>query len=647
MIRKNLIYILFSTAILLLIMGSSCSDYLDVVPDNVPTIDHAFNNRHEAEGFLYGCFSFLPHYADPSTNPAMFGGDEAWYIDPADLVNPRLWYIARGDQGTNSPLADYWASRQNGYDLKGGGALFTVLSDCNIFLENIHKPFDLDEYDRDRWIAEVTFLKAFYHFYLFRMYGPIPLIKENLPISAPAEEVQRYREPVDSVVNYIVQLIDSSLADLPLKIEDITNELGRPTKATALALKAQILTLAASPLFNGNTDYSSVTDNKGRQLFPQEYKPEKWERAATALKEAIDVAHEAGHGLFDFRTTNFANNLNEKTIAAMQVRGAVTERWNKEIIWGESNVNPDALQRICFPAFTFIHNSGGIGKSYAPTLQIVEQFYTKNGVPIEEDKDWAGINPMGLRNGDAAHRYYIREGFQTINLHFDREARFYGAITFDGGTFYGNGRTSADNNMWYTQMKNGQVAGGLIPLQRYSSTGYLCKKLIHYLTSVPDNNNSLTTYRYAFPIIRLSDLYLMYAEALNEWKTAPDDEVYEFIDLVRARTGLDGVVESWQTHSLQPDKPFTREGMREIIHRERLNELAFEGSRFWDLRRWKLAGEYMNKPVRGLDIRGETAADFYKTTEIYNLEFTIKDYLWPIRQSVLLKNKNLIQNFGW
>jgi hypothetical protein len=649
MIRKKL-----SLNLILLLAGMSagtpfmsCSDYLDIVPDNTPTIDHAFNNRHEAEGFLYGCFSFLPHHANPSTNPAMLGGDEVWYIDPAEIVSPQLWYIARGNQGTNAPLADYWASRQNGYGLTGGGALFTVLSDCNIFLENIHKPFDLDEYDRNWWIAEATFLKAFYHFYLFRMYGPIPLIRENLPVSAPSGEVQRYREPVDSVVNYIVELIDASLEHLPLKIDDITSDLGRPTKATALAVKAQALILAASPLFNGNADYASVTDNRGRQLFPQEYRPEKWDRAAAALKEAIDMAHDAGHGLFDFRTTNFATSLSPQTIAAMQVRGAVTERWNREIVWGESNVNPDALQRVCFPAFTFIHNSGGIGKSYAPTLQVVEQFYTKNGVPVEEDRDWAGINPMALRSGDAAHRYYIREGFQTINLHFDREARFYGAITFDGGTFYGNGRTSADNDMWYIQMKNGNVAGGLTPLQRYSSTGYLCKKLVHYLTSVPDNNSSIATYRYAFPIIRLADLYLMYAEALNEAKAAPDAEVYEFIDQVRARTGLDGVVESWRNHSLEPDKPSSREGMREIIRRERLNELAFEGSRFWDLRRWKLAEKYMNMPVRGLNIRGETAADYYTDMEIYNLEFTSRDYLWPIRQSVLLKNKNLVQNLGW
>lgn len=167
------------------------------------------------------------------------------------------------------------------------------------------------------------------------------------------------------------------------------------------------------------------------------------------------------------------------------------------------------------------------------------------------------------------------------------------------------------------------------------------------MTSVPVTNSSINCYRYAFPIIRLADLYLLYAEALNEVKATPDEEVYEYIDLVRARTGLKGVVESWRDHSLNPDKPFIKEGMREIIRRERLNELAFEGSRFWDLRRWKLAEEYMNRPIRGLNIVGAIAADFYQVKEIYSPTFTKKDYFWPIRQSVLLKNTNLVQNLGW
>src|SRR3546814_11549991 len=119
------------TASILLI--SSCKNYLDVIPDNIPTVDHAFNNRHQAEGFLYGCYAFLPSFSNPTTNPALLGGDEVWYLDPVAGIDPRLWYIARGSQGTNAPLADYWGSEQIGYDLNGGMPFFTALRDCNIF----------------------------------------------------------------------------------------------------------------------------------------------------------------------------------------------------------------------------------------------------------------------------------------------------------------------------------------------------------------------------------------------------------------------------------------------------------------------------------------------------------------------------------
>lgn len=633
------------------LLNLSCSDFLDVVPDNTPTVDHAFKSRYEAERFLYGCFSFLPAFANAGSNPAMLGGDETWYIDPVDGMSPRLWYIARGAQGTQSPLANYWASKQNenAYSLNGGKPMFTALSDCNIFLENIHKPFDLSDEDRVRWIAEIKFLKAFYHFWLFRMYGPIPLIKENLPISAKGEEAQRYREPVDDVVEYIVSLLDEAVVDLPLKIEDQTNELGRPTKPIAMALKAQVLTLAASPLFNGNEDYASIVDNRGIHLFPQSFVAEKWERAATALKAAIDIAHEAGHKLYDFTITNpsYALQLNEKTIMAMQVRGAATEQWNEEIIWGESGSSTIYLQRACHPVFFVAQNGGGLYKTFAPTLRVVEQFYTKNGVPIEEDKEWIGVDPMELKTAAADDKYYVKQNHQTINLHFNREARFYGSIMFDGGTYYGNSRLSSDDNMWVTYLQPGRVGGGSNPIKAYPSTGYICKKMLHFRSSVPDNNNSFSQWRYAFPIIRLADLYLMYAEALNETLSAPTEEVYLYVDMVRSRTGLNGVVESWRDYSVDADKPMHKEGMRDIIRRERMNELAFEGIRFWDLKRWKLAEVYMNRPIRGLNIRGETPEEFYQETEIFPLKYEKKDYLWPIKQSTLLSNRYLVQNPGW
>jgi hypothetical protein len=140
----------------------------------------------------------------------------------------------------------------------------------------------------------------------------------------------------------------------------------------------------------------------------------------------------------------------------------------------------------------------------------------------------------------------------------------------------------------------------------------------------------------------------MYAEALNEYE-GPTAEACSYLDMVRERSGLKGVVESWRDHAVsgKENYPATREGLRDIIRRERLNELAFEGIRFWDLRRWKLAEEYMNRPIRGLNIRGTTAETYYQETEVYPLRFGKKDYFWPVRVSTLLNNQNILQSPGW
>jgi hypothetical protein len=636
----------------------SCN-YLDIVPDNTATIDHAFNNRAEAESYLYGCYSFLPLVGDPTANPALLGGDEVWYIDPSMGFSPRLWHLALGEQGTNNPLANYWESKQNeyhyeynksGYSLNGGTALFTALSDCNIFLDNIHKPYDLQEYERTRWIGEVKFLKAFYHFWLFRMYGPIPLIKENLSISTGSEEVQRFREPVDEVVKYIVELLDEAAPLLPDIIEN-TMEVGRPSRIAALALKGQVLTYAASPLFNGNTDYSGYIDKRNIQLFPQREDRDKWRIAAEALKVAIDSALIVGHRLYNFKTDNqYASFLSDKTCNAMQVRGAVTERGNWEMIWADSRNYLQALQRACCPPFNSFHYTGIVTRNYAPPLHIVEQFYTKNGIPIDEDKDWVGINLMDKRVATPSDRFYIQPGYETINLHFDREPRFYGSIIFDGGTYYGNHRLAADDDpaqpMWTTTY---QTYSTTINMQSYTSTGYLCKKLIHYATSLSETSDAMSIYSYAFPIIRLADLYLMYAEALNEYLDAPSEEVYYYIDEVRKRSGLEGVRESW-LHAIpaKQNKPYTQKGMQEIIRQERMNELAFEGARYWDLRRWKLAETYMNRTIRGLTV-GLPAdyPEYYHPRDIYQLHFSLKDYFHPIKVSTLLRNPNLLQSPEW
>src|SRR3546814_12563034 len=101
------------TASILLI--SSCKNYLDVIPDNIPTVDHAFNNRHQAEGFLYGCYAFLPSFSNPATNPALLGGDEVWYLDPVAGIDPRLWYIRSEERRVGKECVSTCRSRWSPY----------------------------------------------------------------------------------------------------------------------------------------------------------------------------------------------------------------------------------------------------------------------------------------------------------------------------------------------------------------------------------------------------------------------------------------------------------------------------------------------------------------------------------------------------
>src|SRR5699024_2686781 len=101
---------------------------------------------------------------------------------------------------------------------------------------------------------------------------------------------------------------------------------------------------------------------------------------------------------------------------------------------------------------------------------------------------------------------------------------------------------------------------------------------------------------YPFPYIRLADLYLYYAEALNE-VGGPSEEAFKYINKVRERAGIPSVEDSWSNFSKEPSRYTTKDGFRKIIHTERLIEMAFEGNRYWDLRRWKEAEEIMNNPI--------------------------------------------------
>ncbi|MEJ2904107.1 RagB/SusD family nutrient uptake outer membrane protein [Pedobacter panaciterrae] len=625
-------YIILGASFLVFLAGlSSCKKFLDVVPDNVATIDNAFTLRTQAKKFLYTCYSFMPKNGQLGDDPAMVGGDELWEIPERGAYLD----MAKGFQSKVGPLGDRWQQMYQG------------IRDCNIFLENIGKVPDMEPEEKISWISEVKFLKAYYHFCLVRMYGPIPLIKNNLPISADVNEVKVFRDPVDSCFNYIATLLNEAAPGLPLTIISPATEAGRITLPIALSLRAKVLVTAASPLFNGNTDQSALKNSNGTQLFNTTYSKAKWDTAVVACKRAIDVCASAGMKLYIYNPSFQQFIVSDTIKTQLSINGAVTEKWNSEVIWANTQSDTYNLQRLISSWWDPRYLDGVITRGeLSPPLKIAEMFYSSNGVPINEDKTYDYTGRYNLRVSGDADRLYVHKGYTTVGLHFNREPRFYADLGFDGAVYYGHGRYDDKDFMglFYLEGKfkqrNGKGKYGFNTV-----TGYNLKKLIHF-QNVINSQDDYSVVNYPYPIMRLSDLYLLYAEALNE-SEGPGTEVNKYIDLVRARAGLPTVAASWTNFSTNPVKYQNKDGMRAIIHQERLIELSFESQRLWDLRRWKESATELNKQILGWDLSQTEPISYYRTTVVYNQSFGSKDYFWPIDENYIVNNRNLAQNLGW
>ncbi|WP_433863789.1 RagB/SusD family nutrient uptake outer membrane protein [Sphingobacterium thalpophilum] len=620
----------------------SCKKFLDIVPDNVATIEYAFRLRVEAEKYLFTLYNYLPSEGSLWNNPAFLGGDEIW-IPYQTSISPLAFEIARGNQQISKPYVNYWYGDQD-----ANRGLYQGIRHCNIFIDNMSNPAlvpDITASERARWIAEARFLKAYFHFYLLRMYGPVPIMDDDIDVSEPKEVMDVPRNTVDECVEYIVGLLDQAAADLPPQIVDRQRELGRITIPIAKAVKAQVLLLAASPLFNGNADFSSLKNKDGKALFNPTADTKKWELAATAAREAIEVAEANMHALFTFRQ---AGNLaiSDTTLLELKLRQAVCEKFNEEHIWADPNSRSWTIQQNAMPPLTADENHNYNRKILSPPLKIAKMFYTKNGVPITEDKTLSFTDDTELRTATGQERFYIEPGFTAARLHFDREPRFYSSLAFDGARWFKYDTPGySDENSKVVRSKRPDYAGSTHAFH-FNETGYFIKKLVDW--NQVTTTTGVTYKDYPWPKIRLADLYLMYAEALNEAYGPANETAFQYIDRVRARAGLKGVKESWTTYAKNPGKFTTKEGFRDIIHRERLIELAFEGQRFWDLRRWKTAAVHLNEPITGWNMQGETTAAYYVIRTVFNQRFIApRDYFWPISENTVIQNLNLVQNYGW
>ncbi len=309
------------------------------------------------------------------------------------------------------------------------------------------------------------------------------------------------------------------------------------------------------------------------------------------------------------------------------------------------------------------NNGNNAWNGIAPTIAMLNRFYTKHGVPMSEDDSLDFSNPWQIVRVDSAHMNEAALKKQTMRFNLDREPRYYSWVAFENGYYE---ILSASNNGAYSTghfantYSNGRITTGFyigqncsrglntnsLRSNNYSPTGFLNKKFVD-----PDIIKSATGlseyHNRPWPVIRLAELYLGYAECCVETGDLETARVY--LNKVRTRAGLPTVEEAWSKYTANPNKPNTQDGLREIVRNERMNEFYLENQNFWDMRRWLLAEKYFNVKAQGMNIEATNMTNFAKPTEVtFERKFTSPaNYLMPIPSDDMNKNTHIVQNPGY
>lgn len=617
---KNIILILtlFST-----VLFSSC-DYLDIVPDDTATLADAFKNETTAENFVYTCYSYIPQYNNCRTNFSWLMSNETVCSKHWGLQWFSFLQMQQLQYSSSNPVLDIWQQCYQG------------IKQCYLFQNNIDKvvPMTISpaEYEAKKkvWLAETDFLIAYFHSVLLQNYGPIVIVDTEIPLDGEGETYFRPRKTYDECVAAIAGMFDKAMGNLPTTVPN--NDLGRATKVIAQALKARMYLFAASPLYNGNNSdfYADFKDKNGTPLINPTYDKNKWRIAMDETKKAITMADEAGIRLYKYTSTKPLSKFDQ---AVANQRFTMTDPWNQELIWGYSNAketgsNQNNIQTMVTPRGICPRDArdpvGGIG----PSLRAVEFFYSKNGIPCDEDPNYKWEDRMKIMPGDS-----------TIYLHRDREPRFYAFVGFDRGPYEINGDTITLNLRF--KEKNGVQQADLNADHLYS--GYALKKGVS-TTNQATSTGTFTVNPYPFPIIRLGELYMNYAEACAEYNGTMDADATRYFNAIRDKAGLPTLAESFGSP--------TGDKLINIVRRERMCELIFEGHWLYDVKRWNIAEQFFEEDangMRGLTSGGDTADKFYQARVLPErpIIFTQKQYFYPIDQDYIDINPNLIQNPGW
>lgn len=679
--KLNIKYIIGVAAVATLGMVS-CTDeikfgnsFLEKAPGGTVTADEVFSNPEYTRNFLASIYS-TQYYNLPTNSTNNAPQCQNYWKGMPDALGDDFHLFFNN---TIVFSKYYGGALSSAIDDKKNGNIYPYTNEsiwenvrhCWMLIERINEVPDMSDAEKARIVDEARCLMAYTYFIAFRWYGGLPIIRQSFTGAESSYDLPR--RSVESTVNFMLELLDTAIANKALPWaytgSEAQSETGHWTLAGAMALKCKVLAFAASPLFNDSQPYyqGKYTLEADTCAWYGGSKPELWTKLKTACDDFFTQMRSQGH----YQLIKPAGNTQEDYRYAYRI-GYIMEN-STEILHSvrrSRNASGNDYGWFNLGFGTEVDGSKTNDRySYCPTQEYIEMFPWADGTPF----DWEKAEKEGRLDNMFIQGDTVKGKQQLQNIRYTRDPRLYETAVVNGArqaVNWGDGRASGNN--WETWV--GGTNAKLNPKTNSGiyATGY---RMLKYLVGSVMNRK--------FPqwnAIMLSDIYLTYAEAIVQ-TGGSFTEAIDYVDAVRARVGLKGLVEC------NPDKDLTsnKENLLAEIMRERACDLAFQNERYFDLIRYKRA-DLLERPLHGLRIYrlvkngntwvrsedqwynksfnqglAEDDPNFYEPSHFDFERFQItgspriwwkdgfdpKWYLQPFPITEVNKNYGLVQNAGW